>query len=254
MTRFRPCIDLHEGQVKQIVGSSLRDAGPGLMTNFVAEHDAADFATRYRADNLLGGHVIKLGPGNDAAARQALTAWPGGLQIGGGITIDNAIGWLDAGASQVIVTSWCFTDGELDWQRVAALSKQVGRERLVLDLSCRHVGNGWQIATDRWQTITQSTLAAELLERLAQYASEFLIQAADVEGRRAGMDEGLIQSLAHWSPIPCTYAGGARSLNDLELCRSLSDGRIDLTIGSALDIFGGDCSYEACCAWNHAQP
>lgn len=254
MTRFRPCIDLHQGVVKQIVGGSLRDHGAGPETNFVARDDAAVFANRFRIDRLTGGHVIQLGPGNEAAARRALAAWPGGFQLGGGITDGNAQAWLDAGAGQVIVTSWFFQGGQLDWQRVATLARLIGRERLVIDLSCRRVGAHWHVATDRWQTITDTALSADTFARLAEHGAEFLIHAADVEGRRAGMDEALIERLAAWSPLPCTYAGGARELADLERVARLSDGRIDLTIGSALDIYGGDIAYADCVAWNESQP
>ena len=254
MTVFRPCIDLHEGQVKQIVGSSLRDAGPGPQTNFVAAHDAAWFARRYRDDDLPGGHVIRLGAGNDEAARSALAAWPGGLQLGGGIGLGNAGEWLAAGASHVIVTSWLFVDGELSMERVAELSEHVGRERLVIDLSCRRQGDGWCVATDRWQTLTRTRIAPALFERLARYCGEFLVHAADVEGRCQGIDAELVPVLASGSPIPCTYAGGARHVDDLERVAELSDGRVDLTFGSALDLFGGDLvAYADCVAWNRAR-
>jgi phosphoribosylformimino-5-aminoimidazole carboxamide ribotide isomerase len=257
---FRPCIDLHNGQVKQIVGGSLSDEGPGPQENFVSQHDAAWYAKRYRDDACTGGHIIKLGPGNDAAAKEALAAWPTGMQLGGGITLTNAAAWLEAGASQVIVTSWLFTDGAVNWKRVAQLSKAIGPERLVIDLSCRrvnHIDNGedasgpWRVATDRWQTVTQTAITAENLARFADYCSEFLIHAADVEGLQGGIDHELVRFLGQHSPLPTTYAGGARSLADLEQVHQLSDGRVDLTIGSALDIFGGSgATYADCVAWN----
>lgn len=250
MTRFRPCIDLHQGRVKQIVGGSLRDDGPGPQTNFEASEPPAAFAARYREDGCLGGHVIKLGPGNDEAAREALAAWPGGLQVGGGIDAANAGAWIEAGASAVIVTSWLFVDGALDPARVAALRDAVGRERLVIDLSCRRVADGWRVATDRWQTVTETAIDAATLELLADSCAEFLIHAADVEGLRGGIDEELVTLLGAVSPIPCTYAGGARSLDDLDLVDRLSAGRVDLTIGSALDLFGGDLPYADCVSWN----
>jgi phosphoribosylformimino-5-aminoimidazole carboxamide ribotide isomerase len=253
MTQFRPCIDLHDGRVKQIVGGSLRDDGPGPTTNFVAEADAADFAARYRRDDCRGGHVIKLGPGNDEAARRALAAWPGGLQIGGGISADNAEEWIDAGASHVIVTSWLFSDGLLNMERVRALAAAVGREHLVLDLSCRRVADGWRVATDRWQTVTQTAIDSATLADLAEHCAEFLIHAADVEGLRGGIDHELVHALGSWSPIPCTYAGGAASLDDLGRVAELSGGRVDLTIGSALNLFGGDIDYQQCVAWNRNQ-
>jgi len=251
VTRFRPCIDLHAGQVKQIVGGSLQDSGQGLRTNFVAEHPPAYFAARYRADGLTGGHVIKLGPGNDEAARAALAAWPNGLHVGGGITGANAAEWLAAGAEKVIVTSWLFPDGHFDRERLRTLSAAIGRDRLVVDLSCRGSAGTWFIAIDRWQRITDVRIEAEFLKEVAHYCSEFLIHAADVEGLCQGIDEDLVTALGKWSPIPCVYAGGGRTLADLELVERLSAGRVDLTFGSALDIFGGSgVRYDECVAWN----
>jgi phosphoribosylformimino-5-aminoimidazole carboxamide ribotide isomerase len=254
VTLFRPCIDLHEGRVKQIVGGTLSGDASALVTNFVADRDAAWFAERYRDDGLEGGHVIRLGAGNDEAARAALSAWPDGLQLGGGIDVDNAEDWLAAGASKLIVTSWLFVDGELSMSHVETLSSQIGPERLVIDLSCRRVGDGWCVATDRWQTITGTAIEADVLGSLARHCSEFLVHAADVEGRCEGIDEALVAALGRWSPISCTYAGGANSIDDLMRVAELSDGRVDLTYGSALDIFGGDgVRYEDCVAWNRSQ-
>ena len=235
---FRPCIDLHEGKVKQIVGGSLAESG--LRTNFISDRSAAYFAELYKRDNLTGGHVIKLGPGNDAEARAALAAWPGGMQIGGGITAENASGWLEAGASHVIVTSWIFQGARLDWERLAALVKTIGKSRLVLDLSCRKRGDDYFVVTDRWQTFTELTISAEILAKLAASCAEFLVHAVDVEGLCSGIDQELVEKLGRWSPIPVTYAGGARTLGDLEETTRLGNGKVDLTIGSALDIFGGN--------------
>ena len=251
VTVFRPCIDLHEGKVKQIVGSSLRDDGGAPRTHFETEASASTFARRYREDALPGGHVIRLGAGNDAAAREALEAWPGGLQIGGGIGLDDAADWLDSGASHVIVTSWLFDGNALDMQRVRALSRRIGRERLVVDLSCRRVAGGWRVATDRWQTVTEVTVDARTLEDLSAFCAEFLIHAADVEGKCEGIDEALVELLGAACPLPCTYAGGARDISDLDRVEALSAGRVDLTFGSALDLFGGDLvRYADCVAWN----
>jgi phosphoribosylformimino-5-aminoimidazole carboxamide ribotide isomerase len=236
---FRPCIDLHEGKVKQLVGGTLTDDGTGLRTNFVAERPAAWFAGLYRRDGLRGGHVIQLGPGNEVAAREALAAYPGGLQLGGGVNVDNARVWLDAGASHVIVTSWIFRDGALDQTRLDALVQVVGKTRLVLDLSCRRRGSDYFVVTDRWQKFTDLAVNAETLSRLAKQCDEFLVHAVDVEGLCQGIDEELVARLTEGSPIPVTYAGGARSLADLEAVTRLSHGRVDLTIGSALDLFGG---------------
>jgi phosphoribosylformimino-5-aminoimidazole carboxamide ribotide isomerase len=236
---FRPCIDLHEGKVKQIVGGTL-GADPGrLQTNFVSDRPAAWYAELYHRDGLKGGHVIMLGPGNEGEARAALQAYPGGLQIGGGVNLDNARAWLDAGASHVIVTSWVFRGEQVDWERLAQLSREIGKGRLVLDLSCRRRGNDYFVVTDRWQKFTALAISRESLEKLAAWCAEFLIHAVDVEGQCRGIDQELVSRLGQWSPIPTTYAGGASSLADLETVTRLGQGRIDLTIGSALDIFGG---------------
>ncbi len=236
---FRPCIDLHDGRVKQIVGGSLGDSPGQLRTNFVSDRPASWFAGLYRRDQLAGGHVIMLGSGNDSAARSALQAYPGGLQIGGGITADNASGWLDAGASHVIITSWVFRDGRIDRERLQQLVKKIGREKLVLDLSCRKRGGKYFVVTDRWQKFTDLIVSRETLESLAVHCAEFLIHAVDVEGLCRGIDAELVAELGEWATIPTTYAGGANSLADLEQVTRLGQGRVDLTIGSALDIFGG---------------
>ncbi len=254
MTVFRPCIDLHDGQVKQIVGGTLSDSGAGLKTNFVASQPPAWFAARYRADGLAGGHVIKLGPGNDEAARHALAAWPDGLHLGGGITADNARSWIDAGAQKVIVTSWLFPDGRFAPERVAALVQAVGRDRLVIDLSCRRRDDRWLVAIDRWQRITDVAVDPATLALLAASCSEFLVHAADVEGLCRGIDRELVAFLGAHSPVPCVYAGGGSDIADLATVRDLSGGRVDLTFGSALDLFGGTLvRYADCCAWNRAQ-
>lgn len=238
--RFRPCIDLHCGQVKQIVGSSLCDGFPEtLQTNFVATQPPSWYAELYRQDGLTGGHVIQLGPGNELAAQAALAAWPGGLQIGGGITAANAPIWLDRGASHVIVTSYVFLDGQIDWSRLAALVAAIGRDRLVLDLSCRKRGADYFIVTDRWQKFTKVTINPATLAELAGSCAEFLIHAADVEGKCAGIEADLVRLLGEASPLPTTYAGGIRDENDIQLIETLGLGRIDFTAGSALDIFGG---------------
>ncbi|HKI68108.1 MAG TPA: phosphoribosylformimino-5-aminoimidazole carboxamide ribotide isomerase [Verrucomicrobiae bacterium] len=236
---FRPCIDLHEGKVKQIVGGTLADEGGKPRTNFVSDRPAAWFAELYGKDGLKGGHVVMLGQGNEAEAKSALKAYPGGLQIGGGINLDNARAWLDAGASHVIVTSWVFNEGRVDWERLKSLTKAVGQERLVLDLSCRRRKGDYFVVTDRWQKFTELTISEETLHSLAQHCAEFLVHAVDVEGLCRGIDEELVKELGRWSPVPATYAGGAKSLADLETVTNSGNGRIDLTIGSALDIFGG---------------
>jgi phosphoribosylformimino-5-aminoimidazole carboxamide ribotide isomerase len=248
---FRPCIDLHEGKVKQIVGGTLSDSPDEVRTNFVSEQSSAEFAALYRRDGLRGGHVISLGPGNEEAARAALAAYPGGLQLGGGVNLDNASRWLDAGASHVIVTSWVFQGGRVDFPRLERLVQQVGKERLVIDLSCRRRGADYFVVTDRWQKFTNVTITPETLARLADSCSEFLVHAVDVEGLCRGIDAELVELLGASSPIPTTYAGGANALSDLADVTRLGRGRVDLTIGSALDIFGGKgVRYEDAVAFN----
>lgn len=247
---FHPCIDLHEGKVKQIVGGTLGDAG--LRTNFVAKQSAAWFADLYKRDALTGGHVIMLGPGNDTEAKAALAAYPGGLQIGGGINAANARQWLDAGAAQVIVTSWVFREGRVDWARLDELVKTIGKDRLVLDLSCRKRDGQYFVVTDRWQKFTDLVVNQETLATFSKYCVEFLIHAVDVEGLCRGIDHSLVEKLGRWTPIPTTYAGGANSLKDLEEVTQTGGGNVHLTIGSALDIFGGTgVKYTDCVAFNH---
>jgi phosphoribosylformimino-5-aminoimidazole carboxamide ribotide isomerase len=253
LTQFRPCIDLHQGQVKQIVGGSLNDT-TGAETNYVSPYDAAHYAKLYRDNGLTGGHVIALGPGNKEQVLKALSAWPNALQFGGGVNHTNAAEFLEAGASHIIVTSYLFESGEFSWKKLATLKQEVGAEKLVLDLSCRKTDQGWNIATDRWQTVTRTTINQESLTELSQHCAEFLIHAADVEGMQQGIDQELVAFLGQHCDIPVTYAGGARNLADLELVQSLSNGRVDLTIGSALDIFGGSgVSLQECIDWNRSQ-
>ena len=250
---FRPCIDLHEGKVKQIVGGTL-GAAEDLRTNFISEKPAAWFAELYKRDGLTGGHVVMLGAGNEIQARSALAAFPGGLQIGGGINSANARGWLDAGASRVIVTSWIFQEGRVHWERLNELVKIVGKARLVIDLSCRKRGNDYFVVTDRWQKFTELVVNAETLKKFSEFCAEFLIHAADVEGLCRGIDRELVEKLGQWSTLPATYAGGANSLSDLEIVTKLGQGKVDLTIGSALDIFGGSgVKYDDCVKYNRRQ-
>ena len=249
---FRPCIDLHDGKVKQIVGGTLGAEPERLQTNFVSDRPAAWYAELYRRDGLKGGHIIMLGAGNEHEARAALQAYPGGLQVGGGVNLDNAREWLEAGASHVIVTSWVFRGGQVDWERLSQLAGAIGKGRLVLDLSCRWRSNDYFVVTDRWQKFTALAISRENLEKLAAYCAEFLIHAVDVEGQCRGIDQELVSRLGRWSPIPTTYAGGASSLTDLETVTRLGQGKIDLTIGSALDIFGGSgVRYEDVVAFNN---
>jgi phosphoribosylformimino-5-aminoimidazole carboxamide ribotide isomerase len=242
--KFRPCIDLHGGKVKQIVGSTLRDDHLHLVTNFETETAPSVFAEMYRHDNLIGGHVIMLGPGNEAAAINALEAFPGGLQIGGGINPENAAQFLEKGASHVIVTSYVFKDGKVQWENLDRMSASVGKERLVLDLSCKRKDGVYCIVTDRWQVFSEEIISRITFEKLEPFCDEFLIHAADVEGKQGGIDQELLSVLAGCTNKPLTYAGGVRSLDDLRLVNTLGNGIIDVTIGSALDIFGGKLSYR----------
>ncbi|KAL6690490.1 hypothetical protein J3F84DRAFT_389475 [Trichoderma pleuroticola] len=256
MTRFRPCIDLHAGQVKQIVGGTLDSSSEALQTNHVSQHPAEYFAQLYRDNELEGAHVIMLGGGNDGAAKQALRAWPGRLQVGGGIKDTNAKEWIDAGAEKVIITSHLFPDGHFSQQRLDAVLGALGGDtaKLVIDLSCRRQGEKWFVAMNKWQTLTDMEINQESIQLLEPYCSEFLIHAADNEGLQRGIDEKLVERLAEWCSIPVTYAGGGRQLEDLETVKRLSRGKVDLTIGSALDCFGGTgVKFDDCVQWNRSQ-
>lgn len=248
--RFRPCIDLHNGKVVQIVGGSLDESRQdNLRTNFTTDRSASEFAQLYREAGLPGGHVIALGKGNEDVALSALQAWPGGLQYGGGVTPDNAARYLDAGASHVIVTSYVFSAGRIDYDKLARLVAAVGRQHLVLDLSCRMRDGHFHVVTDRWQTFTEERVDAALLHKLAASCDEFLVHGVDVEGMRQGIQEELIVLLGEHSPCAVTYAGGVHRLDDLDRVKQLGRGRVDLTIGSALDIFGGDVPFSAVLQW-----
>lgn len=249
---FRPCIDIHNGKVKQIVGGSLQDHKDQAKENFVAAKDASFYAELYKEYGLKNGHIILLNPvtseyyeATKAQAMGALRAYPGGMQIGGGITAENAGVYLDAGASHVIVTSYVFRDGKIDLERLRLLSERVGKKQLVLDLSCRKSADGaYYIVTDRWQKFTRVQVTEETLNRLAEYCDEYLIHAVDVEGKSAGIEAELVQLLGDSSPIPATYAGGVHAMEDLELIRKLGGGSVHVTIGSALDLFGGYLKFE----------
>ncbi|OUQ28681.1 phosphoribosylformimino-5-aminoimidazole carboxamide ribotide isomerase [Lachnoclostridium sp. An131] len=249
--RFRPCIDIHNGRVKQIVGGSLRDQSDSAEENFVSEQTAAWYASLYRRDGLKGGHVILLN-GADSLyyeatrqqAEEALGAYPGGLQLGGGVNPENAEGWLKAGASHVIVTSYVFRDGQIQYDNLEKMRNTVGKEHLVLDLSCRKKNEDYYVVTDRWQRFTEVKVTPELLTELAGSCSEFLLHAVDVEGKASGIEQELVRMLGSWEGIPVTYAGGVGSMGDLELLKELGRGRVDVTIGSALDLFGGCIPYQ----------
>ncbi|MBA4699453.1 MAG: phosphoribosylformimino-5-aminoimidazole carboxamide ribotide isomerase [Ruminococcus sp.] len=249
--KFRPCIDIHNGKVKQIIGGSLRDEGDQAVTNFSSELDAAWYAKLYRRDGLQGGHIILLNSQDSEyfeatrnQALEALCAYPGEMQIGGGITAENAAGYLDAGASHVIVTSYVFQNGQFRRENLERLTAAVGNEHVVLDLSCRKKGDSYYIVTNRWQTFTDVRLTGEVLSDLSGYCDEFLIHGVDVEGKSSGIELELVRMLGQWNQIPVTYAGGIGSLEDLEVFRKVSRGSMDFTIGSALDLFGGNIPYE----------
>ncbi|MEF3311674.1 phosphoribosylformimino-5-aminoimidazole carboxamide ribotide isomerase [Paenibacillus sp. GYB004] len=242
--KFRPCIDIHQGKVKQIVGETLSANNEGVVENFVSDREPGYYAELFRNDGLTGGHVIMLGGGNAAAAEQALAGYPGGLQIGGGITADSAPGWLEKGASHVIVTSYVFQDGRLQQDNLDRIVSAVGKEKLVIDLSCKERDGKWFVVTNGWTTFSDFELNEANIRSLEAYCDEFLIHAVDVEGKRGGVLTQLVEKLAGWVTIPTTYAGGARSLDDLELFHRLTEGKLDITVGSALDIFGGQLPYR----------
>lgn len=264
MTRFRGCIDIHSGQVKQIVGGTLQadDSStaqdPSLSTNFVSTHPSSYYASLYSKHNVHGTHVIKLGSNkaNDEAALEALKTWPGKLQVGGGITDENAKYWIDNGASHVIITSWLFPQGVFAKERLIHLSELIGKDKIVVDLSCRKKAEPsgeikWVVAINKWQTITDYELNRENFQELSEYCDEFLVHAADVEGLCKGIDENLVSKLSEWCDSPITYAGGAKHINDLQKVKELSNGKVDLTFGSALDIFGGELvKFKDCVEWN----
>lgn len=248
---FRPCIDIHNGKVKQIVGSSLRDSQDESTDNFISELDGTYYSDLYYTLGLKGGHVIILNPAGskyyDESLRQAklaLCAHPGMLQIGGGINPDNAKAFLDAGASHVIVTSYVFKDGRIDRDKLEILKKTVGKEHLVLDLSCKKKGDDYYIVTDRWQKMTDTKLSIETLDDLSDSCDEFLIHAADVEGKQGGIEENVATLLGNWAKIPVTYAGGVHSISDIKKLREIGRAKVDVTVGSALDIFGGYLSIK----------
>lgn len=247
---FRPCIDIHNGKVKQIVGGSLRDAGDFADENFVSEKNAEWYAKLFEADNIHGAHVIMLN-GADSEyyeatrneALSALRAYPGGLQIGGGINADNAKDFIDAGASHVIVTSYAFSDGSIHYDNLEKLRNAVGKEHIVLDLSCKRKDGDYYVVTNRWQVLTDIKVTKELIESLLDYCDEFLVHGVDMEGKRSGIDEELVSLLASADAV-ITYAGGVSSYEDIDKICDFSNGKLNFTVGSALDIYGGSLNYE----------
>lgn len=269
--KFRPCIDIHNGKVKQIVGGSLFDEKNQAEENYVSSQDAAWFAELYRKKGLMGGHVILLNPSAseffEETKKQALSAlknYPGGLQAGGGITAQNAAEYLKAGASHVIVTSYVFKEGRVNYENLEKLKKEIGKEHIVIDLSCRKKAENsgfltgeagcimkeewnpedYYIVTDRWQNYTRCRLTEETLEMFSEFCDEFLIHAVDVEGKAEGIEENVVRILGNWGKKKTTYAGGVHSFHDLDRLKILGQGRVDVTIGSALDIFGGSMNFD----------
>ena len=262
--QFRPCIDIHNGKVKQIVGSSLKDLGNHAQENFVSEQTAAFYANMYKEDNVTGGHIILLNAADSeyfestkAQALMALHAYPNGLQVGGGITAENAPFYIENGASHVIVTSYVFKDGKIHYDNLKRLVEAVGEKHIVLDLSCRYIEkndkideinkiteSGYYVVTDRWQKVTNERITQALLDELSSYCDEFLIHAVDVEGKQNGVETDLIRLLGEWGKIPMTYAGGVHTFGDIEIVKELGKGKINVTIGSALDLFGGSLKYK----------
>lgn len=248
---FRPCIDIHNGKVKQIVGGSLTDQGNQAKENFTASENADYYAKMYQKDGLMGGHVILLNPVSSeyysetkAQAILALGAYPKGLQVGGGIHAENAEEFLEAGASHVIVTSYVFLDGKINWENMEKLKRAVGKEHVVIDLSCRKKEDGYYIVTDRWQKFTDVKLTEDVLSELADYCDEFLVHAVDVEGKAGGIEEDIAALLGNWDGISATYAGGVSSFEDLRKLKELGRNKVDVTIGSALDLFGGEMPFS----------
>lgn len=249
--RFRPCIDIHNGNVKQIVGSSLKDDGNRAVENFVSKYDGAYYGNKYKTDGLIGGHVIILNPvgseyyeASKSQALKAVGAYKGGLQVGGGINDDNALEFIENGASHVIVTSFVFKDGRINYENLEKISKKVGRDKLVLDLSCRKKDNAYYIVTDRWQKFTDVELDERIMRELDKYCDEFLIHAVDVEGKNSGIEAKVVEMLGGLDGIKVTYAGGISSYEDIQKIKALGKEKVDFTVGSALDIFGGNLEYD----------
>lgn len=240
---FRPCIDIHNGKVKQIVGATLID-GEAPAVNFESSENPSYYSKMYKKDNLTGGHIIKLGPNNDEAAFEALSGWPKGMQIGGGINSGNAKSYIDAGASHIIVTSYVFKDGKINYKNLESLVNAVGKDKIVLDLSCKEKNGEYFIVTDRWQNWTDVKINKETLELFSKYCDELLVHAASVEGKMMGPDLELVKILGNYSPVPVTYAGGITTIKDLSAVKIAGNNRVHVTVGSALDIFGGKLPYR----------
>ncbi|KAF6005708.1 hypothetical protein HII12_005282 [Brettanomyces bruxellensis] len=247
MTTYVGCIDIHGGKVKQIVGGTLNQddteqskntCKSNLETNFVSEKSSSYYAKLYEEHGIIRTHVIKLGSleENNRVAIEALKAWPKHLQIGGGINDTNAKYWIQQGADKVIVTSWLFPKGQFDKSRLERISQLVGKEHLVVDLSYFDAGG---VEQGRLLSYSRGTARNSSFMQLM------------LKAFCKGIDQELVAKLAEWCTSPIVYAGGAKSIDDLKLVDKLSHGRVDLTFGSALDLFGGKLvRFKDCCKWN----
>ncbi len=166
------------------------------------------------------------------------------MQVGGGIKGYNAMSYINQGATHVIVTSYIFNDGQLHQGHLEEMVETVGKDHLVLDLSCRKKEDCYYVVTNRWQKFTNFEVNEENIRFLEQYCNEFLVHAVDVEGLKSGIDNELLNLLSRWVRIPCTYAGGISTLEDLERIKVQGKGKIDFTVGSAMDIFGGNLKFS----------
>ena len=242
--KFRPCIDLHEGKVKQIVGKTLTaDAVDKPETNFISDHSAVYFADMFYRDGLTGGHVIMLGPNNEQAATEALQAFPNAFHIGGGVSLENAQFWLEKGAKAVIISSRLFNGTDFSMESLQAFTDLIGKDKIILDLSCRLVEGRFRAMTNKWNTVTNLIVDEKKIDELSTHCAEFLIHAVEIEGTGSGPDWELLNMLARCESSIITYAGGISSLNDLAAMQKLDAQHIDFTIGSALNIYGGHLSY-----------
>lgn len=262
---FRPCIDIHNGKVKQIVGASLRDSGNAAKDNFISDRPSEYYADLYKKNELENAHVIILNSGDSEfykasrdEAKAALREYSGHMMVGGGITAENAAEYLDAGANAVIVTSYVFKNGHIDEKNLNKILSEIGPGHLVLDLTCRYRqsntandASGYYVVTDRWQKFSDEMVTTDMLHQLSSSCREFLVHGADSEGMKLGIENDLCEILGDYllddkynDNNPVTYAGGISSIEDIELLNRLSGGKIDFTIGSALDIFGGNISFR----------
>ncbi|MBT3539096.1 phosphoribosylformimino-5-aminoimidazole carboxamide ribotide isomerase [bacterium] len=243
--QFRPCIDILNGKVTQIVGETLA-TNSLVAENFVTNKNAAYFADLYKKNNLAGGHIIMLDKTEKTKSQtiEALKTFPQDFQVGGNINSDNAQEFINAGASHIIVTSYIFKDNKLSPLRLQRLMSAVKKEKIVLDLSCRKKNNEYYVVTNRWQIFSNFKVTSKNLETLSNYCDEFLIHGVDSEGKLQGVEIDLLNILKDFTGIPITYAGGIRDMNDIEKIKQTGNGYINFSVGTALDIFGGELNYN----------